>query len=389
MRTRRGLGALPACLALIVPLAIPASADVSPLAVSCTVDYAATNWGGGGGFSANLVLHNLGDPITSWSLKFTFPGNQRVDQGWNANWSQSGANVTATNMSYNGSLGTNGTTNIGFNGSFTGTNTAPTSFAINGVPCTGANAAPTVSLTQPASGTFTAGANIPLAATAADSDGTIARVEFYAGDTLLATDTTSPYTGTWTNAPAGNHVLVARAYDNQGAFTNSTPVDITVTPNTGPTIIAEPTAVSVPEGGSATVALRLSQQPTASVTVTTARTTGDTSLTVGTGATRTFSTSNWNTPQTVTINAAEDDDSANGTATFTASATGQTSATITATEADNDLSDYAQRFMALYDKIKDPANGYFSSHNPPIPYHSVETLIVEAPDYGHVTTSEA
>ena len=49
--------------------------------------------------------------------------------------------------------------------------------------------------------------------------------------------------------------------------------------------------------------------------------------------------------------------------------------------------EYAQRFLAQYNKIKDPANGYFSPQG--IPYHSVETLIVEAPDYGHETTSEA
>ena len=49
--------------------------------------------------------------------------------------------------------------------------------------------------------------------------------------------------------------------------------------------------------------------------------------------------------------------------------------------------EYAQRFLAQYDKIKDPGNGYFSPQG--IPYHSVETLIVEAPDHGHETTSEA
>lgn len=392
MRLRRRLGALPACLALIIPLAIPASADITPLAVACRVDYTANNWGGGGGFGASLTINNLGDPITSWTLTFTFPGTQRVTQGWNANWSQpaGSANVTATSMSYNGNLGTGANTQIGFNGSFTGTNNNPTNFAINGTPCTGANSAPTVSLTQPATGsTYTVGQAIPLAATAADADGTVARVEFYAGTTLLSTDTSSPYSGSWTTAPAGNHVLVARAYDNQGAFTNSAPVDVTVNPNTGPAVVATPTAVNVAEGGSTTFALTLSTQPSASVTVTTARTAGDTDLTVGTGATRTFTTANWNTPQTVQLSAAEDADSANGTATFTASATGHTSATVAATENDNDISSYAQRFLALYNKIKDPANGYFSSHNPPIPYHSVETLIVEAPDYGHVTTSEA
>jgi hypothetical protein len=391
MRLRRQLGALPACLALIIPLAIPASAAVSPLAVQCSVDYSASNWGSGG-FTGNLTLHNLGDPITSWNLTFAFPGNQRVSQGWNANWSQPAGspNVTATNMSYNGTLATNGSTQIGFNGAFTGTNNNPTSFAINGVSCTGANQGPSVSLSQPATGSsYTAGANIPLAANASDPDGTIAKVEFYANDTLLNTDTTSPYSATWASVPAGNYVLTARAYDNVGAISESAPVDVTVSANTGPTVVADPVAPSVPEGGSTNVSLRLSQQPTGNVTVTTAKTSGDADLTVGTGATRTFTTANWNTPQTVTLNAAEDSDSANGTATFTASATGQTTATITATESDNDLSDYAQRFMTMYNKIKDPANGYFSSHNPPIPYHSVETLIVEAPDYGHVTTSEA
>ena len=48
---------------------------------------------------------------------------------------------------------------------------------------------------------------------------------------------------------------------------------------------------------------------------------------------------------------------------------------------------YTQRFLDMYEDIHDPANGYFSPQG--IPYHSVETLLVEAPDYGHETTSEA
>ena len=49
--------------------------------------------------------------------------------------------------------------------------------------------------------------------------------------------------------------------------------------------------------------------------------------------------------------------------------------------------DYRQCFLDLYEDIKDPNNGYFSKEG--VPYHSVETMIVEAPDYGHETTSEA
>jgi len=159
--------------------------------------------------------------------------------------------------------------------------------------------------------------------------------------------------------------------------------------STGPAVLANPAALNVAENGTANVAITLSAAPASNVTVTTARTAGDTDLAVQAGASRTFTPSNWNVAQTVTLAAAEDADSANGTATFTASATGHTAATIAATEADNDQSPYTQRFLDLYNKIKLPASGYFSSHNPPIPYHSVETLIVEAPDYGHVTTSEA
>ncbi|GIN67371.1 MULTISPECIES: glycoside hydrolase family 48 protein [Bacillus] len=49
--------------------------------------------------------------------------------------------------------------------------------------------------------------------------------------------------------------------------------------------------------------------------------------------------------------------------------------------------DNKTRFMQLYEQIKSAKNGYFSPEG--IPYHSVETLICEAPDYGHMTTSEA
>ena len=76
---------------------------------------------------------------------------------------------------------------------------------------------------------------------------------------------------------------------------------------------------------------------------------------------------------------------------FTSTATGHTSATATATEVDNDSTggdnEYIQRFTTLYNKLKDPANGYFSPQG--VPYHSVETFMVEAPDHGHETTSEA
>ncbi|HEV2345753.1 MAG TPA: glycoside hydrolase family 6 protein, partial [Actinocrinis sp.] len=119
----------------------------------CSVSYTiASDWGTG--FSTNIVITNLGSPITSWSLTWSFAGNQTVTQLWNGSYTQSGKNVTVTNLSYNGSIGTNGTTSLGFNGAYTGTNAAPASFAINGTTCTGTvtgSASPSASPSQSAS----------------------------------------------------------------------------------------------------------------------------------------------------------------------------------------------------------------------------------------------
>ncbi len=128
-------------------------------------------------------------------------------------------------------------------------------------PSTSSNQPPSVSLTSPASGsTFTAPATVSIAATAADADGSIARVAFYQGSTLIGTDTTSPFTATWSNAPAGSHQLRAVASDNEGATATSATVSITVngTGNRAPTV-----AFTSPSAGStftapANIALRTS-----------------------------------------------------------------------------------------------------------------------------------
>ena len=80
------------------------------------------------------------------------------------------------------------------------------------------NQAPSVTLTSPANGaTFTAPATITLTATASDPENQLARVEFYQGSTLLGTDTSSPYSFTWSSAPAGSYTLTAVASDADGA----------------------------------------------------------------------------------------------------------------------------------------------------------------------------
>ena len=99
------------------------------------------------------------------------------------------------------------------------------------------NIPPSVSVTSPATGaTFTAPANITINATASDSDGSVNKVDFYRGGTQIGTDTTAPYSVTWSNVAAGSYVLTAVATDNSGTTTTSSPVNVTVNstaPGTG------------------------------------------------------------------------------------------------------------------------------------------------------------
>jgi hypothetical protein len=91
------------------------------------------------------------------------------------------------------------------------------------------NAVPTVALTTPAAGqSFVQGGAIVLAATASDTDGTVSRVEFYAGGVKLGEDLSAPYSYNWTGAPVGSHVLSVVAYDDKGASSTSAAVSVIV-----------------------------------------------------------------------------------------------------------------------------------------------------------------
>ncbi|GAB3863553.1 hypothetical protein GCM10029963_72420 [Micromonospora andamanensis] len=130
---RRRLAWLAAAALAIGGATVPAAA--AQAAPACDVVYTTNDWSNG--FTANVTIRNTGDAINGWTLRFAFPGNQRVTQGWSARWSQSGNEVTAVNESWNGNIPAGGSTSIGFNGSYSGTNAKPTSFSVNGVTCGG------------------------------------------------------------------------------------------------------------------------------------------------------------------------------------------------------------------------------------------------------------
>lgn len=91
------------------------------------------------------------------------------------------------------------------------------------------NAAPQVNITSPVNNaSFALGTTVNLSASATDTDGTIAKVQFYNGATLLGQDITSPYSFSWTNVPAGNYSITAKATDNAGATTTSNSTTISI-----------------------------------------------------------------------------------------------------------------------------------------------------------------
>ena len=135
------------------------------------------------------------------------------------------------------------------------------------------------------------------------------------------------------DADAANGQAVIRLNAN-----NVPDKDITATEQDNDTLqfVTNVSTVNVPEGGSATFQVRLSAQPSATTNAAVSRASGDFNITVQSGASLAFTTANWNVYQTVTLAAAEDADSTNGTATIRISATGLPNKDVTATEQDDD-----------------------------------------------------
>ncbi|MGE5287980.1 MAG: cellulase family glycosylhydrolase [Micromonosporaceae bacterium] len=234
-RRRRAVAAA-SVLALGFGLVAVASTQASA-ATSCSATYTTqSQWQGG--FVANVTVTNNGtSALSGWTVTFTFGGDQKVTNAWNATVSQSGESVTAANLSYNGNVAAGSSTSFGFQ-------------------------------------------------------------------------------GTWTNGDAAPASLTCTPAGSSGG-------------GGSPSVVASPTSLSVTQGSAGTFSVTLSAAPTSNVTVSVSRTAGNTGLSVSAGGTLTFSSSNWNTPQNVTVSA---DSSSTGSATFTASSSGYTAATVTVTE---------------------------------------------------------
>jgi endoglucanase len=104
-------------------------------ALACSAVYTVVNsWPGG--FQAQIVLTDTGPaPIDGWTVTWTFLGDQRISSLWDASYTQSGEQVTAAAEPYNAMIAPSGTVTVGFTGTFTASNSPPTTFVVNGTTC--------------------------------------------------------------------------------------------------------------------------------------------------------------------------------------------------------------------------------------------------------------
>jgi cellulose 1,4-beta-cellobiosidase len=118
----------PTATPTVAPTATPtATPTVAPTGgAKCTATYVNSNdWGSG--FTAAVTITNSGSTaLSNWKVTWTWAGSQTITNSWNANVSTSSKTVTATNLSYNGSIAAGGNTSFGFQATYSGSNAAPT-----------------------------------------------------------------------------------------------------------------------------------------------------------------------------------------------------------------------------------------------------------------------
>ncbi len=172
------------CLTLL-PGVLLGRASVA-VAAGCEVVYGIPNqWGDG--FLGDVTIKNNGAAVSSWTLTWSFGGNQRITNLWNGVVTQSGQAVSVRNAAWNGALASGGTVNFGFQGTYSGTNAKPTSFVLNGVTCGG---------TPPPTATPT---RVPPTATPSNPTATATRVPPTATPSNpTATPTVPPVDGEYT-----------------------------------------------------------------------------------------------------------------------------------------------------------------------------------------------
>ncbi|WP_406455713.1 endo-1,4-beta-xylanase [Streptomyces sp. NBC_01622] len=96
----------------------------TPPTGACSATYGVTSqWNTG--FTGQVTIACTGTALSSWRASWTYGAGQQLTQAWNATCTQSGAAVTCTNASYNGTVPDGGSVTFGFNASWSGSNPVP------------------------------------------------------------------------------------------------------------------------------------------------------------------------------------------------------------------------------------------------------------------------
>ena len=94
---------------------------------------------GRAGLATNSFAVNVhgtsGSPLNGWKLGWTFPGDQKITNLWNGTVRQSGAKVSVTSQSYNGSLAPGRSVTVGFTGRYASSDARPAAFTLDGTAC--------------------------------------------------------------------------------------------------------------------------------------------------------------------------------------------------------------------------------------------------------------
>ena len=128
----------------------PATPIPAQAAAACQVDYQVVeDWGSG--FTAEIIVtNNNQEAVKDWTLTWTFPGDQRINNLWEGTLSRDGRSVSVSNADWNTQMEAGGTASFGFLASYSGVNQIPTGFTLNGQPCSDSTSPPETPFSDPA-----------------------------------------------------------------------------------------------------------------------------------------------------------------------------------------------------------------------------------------------
>ncbi|MEV7006740.1 cellulose binding domain-containing protein [Streptosporangium sp. NPDC051022] len=117
------------------PLSALAREGLPTPSPTCTVSYRAATWSSL--LNAEITVRNIGTTaIDGWTLTVDYPASAvHLTSGWSADWTQTGSRLSGTNRQWNKVIPAGSTTQVGFTASYSGTQPAPVSFALNGRTC--------------------------------------------------------------------------------------------------------------------------------------------------------------------------------------------------------------------------------------------------------------